>query len=92
MKNIKLLNSDYIIEKDDTNCFDLEVVENLFTDYFLVFDYVLGDYSYGKLRLKGFFANDNAKSSKINKYDGLEIYLKEYCAYNCDYFVIKKQK
>ncbi len=92
MKNIKLLNKDYVVVKDDTDCFDLEVVEHLFTEYFLVFDYILGDYSYGKLRLKGFFANDNKKSSEINKYSGLENYLKEFCAYNCAYFVLKKQK
>ena len=50
----KLLDNNYKVTKGKEN-FDYEEVNSLFTDYFQDYDYVLGDYSYGKIRLKGFY-------------------------------------
>ncbi|MBR1385999.1 MAG: YutD family protein [Bacilli bacterium] len=90
MKKIELLENEYEIIKDDNNVFDLEEVTSLATDYFKPYDYILGDFSYGKLRLKGFYKNDNKKATKINKYSYLEEYLNNYCAFKCKYFIIEK--
>ena len=92
MKKIVLLESDYNVVKDDNDCFDFEEVNNLITDYFKPYDYVLGDYSYGKLRLKGFYADNNKNANAINKLSYMDEYLKNYCAYNCKYFLIEKVK
>ena len=52
MKKIIINDKEYKLLKDNRDAFDLEVVESLMTDYFDEFDYVVGDWSYGKLRLK----------------------------------------
>ena len=61
----KLLDNNYKVTKGKEN-FDYEEVNSLFTDYFQDYDYVLGDYSYGKIRLKGFYDSSNKKAKKLN--------------------------
>lgn len=92
MKKIILNKEEYEIINDDSKAIEIEEIESLLTDYFDPYDYILGDYSYGKLRLKGFYDDKNKKSNKINKFSGIEEYIKEYCAYKCKYFIIKKIK
>ena len=81
----------YEIVKNNKDCIDEEELKSLFTEYFETFDYVLGDYSYGRLRLKGFYESKNKLAKKINDIKYLDDYLKEFCAYQCPYFLIKKQ-
>lgn len=92
MKKIILNEKNYIIQENYKNCFDLEELEKLFTDYFYSYDYILGDYSYGKLRLKGFYESNNKNANKINDIKILKKYLEDYCAVQCPYFLIKKEK
>lgn len=70
--------------------FDKEEFENRYTDYFYDYDYIVGDIAYGKLRLKGFYDEKNKKVNKINNYKNLDNYLKNNCANDCKYFVLKK--
>ena len=86
-----LLETDYKIIKGKENC-DYDVTKDLFTEYFLEFDYVFGDYSYGKLRLKGFYDSDNKKVRKINDIKILDKYIVEYCAPGSKTFLLKKCK
>ncbi len=88
---IKLLDSNYEIENGKEN-FNEEETKYLFTEYFLDFDYVLGDYSYGKLRLKGFRDSDNAKVKDINNIKNIDNYIKEYCSLGSKTFLLKKIK
>ena len=60
------------------------------TDYFNNFDYIVGDWSYSKLRLKGFYESNNKNVKDINNINNLDNYLNNYCAYGCKYFVLKK--
>ena len=80
----------YEIIENKREAFNEEEFVHLFTDYFYDFDYIVGDYAYSKLRLKRFYDNNNKKSKKMNKISTKEDYLKENCAYNCKYFVLKK--
>ncbi|MFA5602784.1 MAG: YutD-like domain-containing protein [Bacilli bacterium] len=82
--------TEYEIIKDDYSIFDETEFKELYTDYFNKFDYIAGDYSYNKLRLKGFYDNKNKNVKPINNIKLLDNYLKEQCAYGCKYFVIKK--
>ena len=52
----------------------------------------IGDFAYGKLRLKGFCNKDNSKFNKINDINNKEKYLEKECAYKCKYFLLKKVK
>lgn len=88
---IVLNNNKYEIIKDNKNAFNLEDISELFTDYFDNFDYVLGDYAYNKLRLKGFYENNNKKATEANKFSYINEYIEKYCAYECRYFILKKK-
>lgn len=90
MKKIKIDNIEYEIIEDYKDGFVEEEFINKCTDYFYDFDYVVGDWAYDKLRLKGFYEDNNKKSTKINKISTLNTYLKEKCAYGCKYFVAKR--
>ena len=61
-----------------------------YTDYFYDYDYIVGDIAYNKLRLKGFYDAKNKKVNKINNFNNLDTYLKNNCAVECRYFVLKK--
>lgn len=89
---IVLNNNEYELIKEYKDAFNLEEVTSLFTDYFYGYDYVLGDYAYNKLRLKGFYNNHNPKATDINKFDYIDDYIKNYCAYDCKYFILKRGK
>lgn len=85
-----LLDNNYKITKGKEN-FDYEEVKSLFTDYFKDYDYVLGDYSYGKIRLKGFYDSNNKKVRKINDIKYLDNYIKDYCSPGAKIFLLKKE-
>lgn len=89
---IILNGNEYELIKEYKDAFNLEEVTSLATDYFEDFDYILGDYAYNKLRLKGFYEDTNKKAKDINKFSYIEEYIKKYCAYECRYFILKKKK
>lgn len=89
-KIVTVNNIKYEIIKDYRNGFDKEEFISKCTDYFHSYDYVVGDWAYDKLRLKGFYDDDNNNAKELNKISNLDKYLKENCAYECKYFVAKK--
>ena len=89
---ILLDNNEFELMEDYKNGFNELEVKEKYTDYFNDFDYVVGDYSYGKLRLKGFCDKNNKRYSKINDIKEKDKYIKDLCAYECKYFVLKKVK
>lgn len=94
MKNYLINNSNYEIVKNYKDGFDYEEVKNkcLETDYFDDYDYIVGDWSYGKLRLKGFCDKGSKLFKDINDINKVDEYIKDLCAYECRYFIIKKVK
>lgn len=90
MKKIFLNNVEYEVINDCKDAVDVESIESLLTDYFDDYDYIVGDWAYGKLRLKGFYEESNEKVSKINNINNLDDYIKDKCAYGCKWFLIKK--
>ena len=92
MKKYKYNDIDYEIMKDYKNGFEDEPTKEKLTDYFINYDYILGDWSYGKLRLKGFNDKDNKEFRPINDIDKVDEYIKNHCSYECRYFILKKIK
>lgn len=90
MKKVIIDDLAYEIIKDNRNGYVEEEFKNKCTEYFFDFDYVVGDWAYDKLRLKGFYDDDNEKAKDFNKISTLDKYLKNNCAYGCKYFVAKK--
>ena len=91
MKKIKLNEIDYELIEDN-NGYDEDEIISKTTDYFMPYDYIIGDWAYGKLRLKGFCDKSNKIYKKENDIKRKESYLKDSCAYGCKYFVLKKLK
>lgn len=89
---IKINNKTYRLVEEYKNAFDLEVVKEKLTDYFDDFDYIVGDWAYGKLRLKGFCKKENKRYRPINDFTKKQDYLKEYCAPEAPYFVLECKK
>ena len=90
MKKTKINEKEYEIIKDYKNGFEKTTTEEKLTEYFDDFDYILGDWSYGKLRLKGFCDKKNKKFKPINDIDKVDDYIKNNCAFECRYFILKK--
>lgn len=90
--NIKIRNNDYNLIENYRDCFDQsEITEKLSdVDYFDDYDYILGDYAYDKLRLKGFYKKDNKNQKSINNYENIKEYIENYCSYGCKYFILEK--
>lgn len=83
-------NNEYELIKNHKDAFDEEEFTNKFTDFFYNYDYIVGDIAYSKLRLKGFYDEQNKKANKINNFKNVEAYLKNNCAVDCKYFILKK--
>ena len=91
MNKITLDDNIYEIIKDYKNGYNKEELEKKYTDYFKDYDYIVGDWAYGKLRLKGFNSKTNKNFKELNDIDKVEDYLKNYCAYQCRYFILAKE-
>lgn len=91
-KKIIVNNSEFEIIEDDRSCYNKEEVERKCTDYYDGYDYILGDYSYDILRLKGFCDKKNEKYKEYNDIKKYKEYLSNECAYGCKYFLIKRIK
>lgn len=89
-EKVKLDNNEYEIVKNYKDGYNEELLKEKYTDYFEDFDYIFGDYSYDKLRLKGFNEPTNPNVSKVNSIDCLDDYIKNYCSFECRYFLLKK--
>jgi uncharacterized protein YutD len=89
-KFVTVDNLNYQIIENYRDGYNEEEFKSKLTDYFYDYDYVLGDWAYGKLRLKGFYDVKNSKVKEINNYSKVQDYLKNNCAYGCKYFIAKK--
>ena len=88
--NIIVNGVNYEVVKNYKDAIDSDLLKEKITDYFDEFDYIFGDWAYGKLRLKGFNDKKNKNYKPINDYNKIEGYLKDNCAYGCRYFILKK--
>lgn len=83
-------NKKYKVIKDNGDCLDILDLTDKITEYYNSFDYILGDFAYGKVRLKGFNEKGNKYYKPINDYKKIDNYIEKYCAYGCKYFILKK--
>ena len=88
MNEINIEDKTYELLTNYKEAFNEEEFKEKYTDYFYDYDYIVGDIAYNKLRLKGFYDAKNKKVNKIN--NNLDTYLKNNCAVECRYFVLKK--
>ncbi len=82
----------YEVVEDYRNGFNEDAIKERYSDILNKYDYIVGDWGYNQLRLKGFFDDSNQKAASDTKISTLSEYLYEYCNFGCAYFVIKKVK
>ncbi len=90
MNKYKINDIEFELIENYKDGFDLEEITSKYTEYFDNYDYIIGDWSYGKLRLKGLCDKKNKLNNKINNIKIKDEYLKNNCAYDCRYFILKK--
>ena len=90
--NLILDNNEYSLIKNNREGFDEKTITEKYTDYYEPFDYIFGDWAYGKLRLKGFYDSNNKNVTNINDIKFIDKYIEENCAYGCRYFLLKKME
>lgn len=87
---MKLFEKEYKVIKNEKEGFVEEEVLNKATDYFIDYDYIVGDWAYGKLRLKGFYESTNKNVKNLNDIANVDNYIEKKCAYGCKHFILKK--
>ena len=92
MKKIVINDIEYEIIRNDKDCINKEELEEKITDYFDEYDYIMGDFAYDKVRLKGYYNSDNKMAKKINDIKYLDDYIENYCSYGARIFLLKKIK
>lgn len=70
--------------------FQEQAINDRYSEILAKYDYIVGDWSYEQLRLKGFYKDKNPKAPIDCKIGALDDYLYEYCSFGCAYFVLKK--
>ncbi len=96
-KVIRRLNTDTLLIKEEKykikenyrEALDLELLEERYSDFLEKYDFIVGDMSYGKLRLRGFYHDNDRKAPIDMRISSLEDYLSEYCSFGCAYFVLE---
>lgn len=88
--NIKINNKEYKVIKDYGDTLSSLELNEIVTDYYDNYDYIVGDWAYGKVRLKGFYNHNNKNVKKYNDYINVEDYIKNKCAYGCKHFILEK--
>ena len=83
-------NKRYKVIKDYGETIDTINLEEIVTDYYDNFDYIIGDWAYGKVRLKGFYNHNNRAVKNYNDYNDIEDYINNKCAYGCKHFILEK--
>ncbi|WP_057769499.1 YutD family protein [Lactobacillus selangorensis] len=72
--------------------FDLDKLNDRYNEILNKYDYIVGDWGYDQLRLRGFYRDDNKKANRDQLIRTLEDYLYEYCNFGCAYFVLERQE
>ncbi|MDZ5713609.1 YutD family protein [Jeotgalibacillus haloalkalitolerans] len=87
---ITMHNQQYEIIEEFREGYNEEAFEARYSEILHKYDYIVGDWGYGQLRLKGFFEDTNQKSSFDTKISTVKDYLYEHCNFGCPYFIVKK--
>ncbi|MBK5443820.1 YutD family protein [Peribacillus sp. TH24] len=89
---ININNLTYEIIEDEREGYNEEAFKARYSEILTKYDFIVGDWGYGQLRLRGFFDDSNQKATFDTKISTLSEYLYEYCNFGCPYFVVKKVK
>lgn len=87
---IELYGNNYKIIENIKDGFQEDMLKEKYSEVLKKYDFIVGDWGYNQLRLKGFYDDQNSKATFDTKISTLDDYLYEYCNFGCAYFVLKK--
>jgi uncharacterized protein YutD len=67
-----------------------EAFRERFSDVLERFDYIVGDWGYNQLRLRGFYKDGHPRATKESAISSFVDYINEYCNFGCAHFVLSK--
>jgi uncharacterized protein YutD len=76
--------------QEHKNGYNYEAFRERYSDVLDRYDYIVGDWGYSQLRLRGFFKEGHQKANKESSLSFLQDYLNEYCNFGCAYFILEK--
>ncbi|CAI2588826.1 hypothetical protein AKUH4B412M_05740 [Apilactobacillus kunkeei] len=86
-KTILINGHKYEIISNRNNCFNIDDFTASYNPIFSRYSFIVGDYGYGVLRLKG-FSDDGSNTPLQNQFMAIQDYLYEYANMGADYFVL----
>ncbi|WP_077624941.1 YutD family protein [Sediminibacillus massiliensis] len=87
---IEIQGKQYEVIENVKDGFQQEAFEARFSDILSKYDFIVGDWGYEQLRMKGFYDDQNSKAAFDTKISTLDDYIYEYCNFGCAYFVLKR--
>ncbi|WP_282802366.1 YutD family protein [Secundilactobacillus kimchicus] len=85
--HLKINDHPYELVMDHKAAFNKAELSDRFNSYYSKFDYLVGDWGFEQLRLRGFYANDRNVPAE-SKIEALEDFLAEKANLGCAYFVL----
>lgn len=82
----------YEVLRDHKNGWNPEAFRDRYSEVLDRYDYIIGDWGYNQLRLKGFYREGHPKANKDTSIVILSDYINEYCNFGCAYFVLQKSR
>lgn len=89
MKHL-VANKAYEVRYEHRNAWNYEMFRDRYSDVLGRYDYIVGDWGFNQLRLRGFFKADHPQANKETSIVFLEDYIREFCNFGCAYFVVEK--
>ncbi|MBM7541442.1 uncharacterized protein YutD [Amphibacillus cookii] len=90
MLEVEVEGQTYQVVENFKDGFQEKAFVERFSDILTKYDFIVGDWGYEQLRLKGFFDDQNTKASFDTKASTIDDYLYEYCNFGCAYFIVKR--
>lgn len=87
---IHIANKTYEVVVDHKNGWKPDAFRDRYSEVLERYDFIVGDWGYNQLRLRGFFKDTHPKATKETSIATLQDYLNEYCNFGCAYFIIEK--
>ena len=91
MALIHIGNKTFELIHENRNGWNLEAFRDRYSEVLDRYDFIIGDWGYNQLRLKGLFRDNTQKATKDNTYSSVNDYINEYCNFGCAYFIIEKK-
>lgn len=83
-------NRQYQVIVDHKNGWKQEAFRERYSEVLDRYDYIVGDWGYNQLRLRGFFRDGHPKVTKDMQFSTIQDYLNEYCNFGCAFFILER--